>query len=175
METVEIVAIDPSLRFTGISKVSYNTETEKFKVSCCQVIKNKDSFKGTKAISYMLEQLSEAADDPDLLESEIVLVESPIMPFFSKFQGGAMISVAHIAGGAACLFGLDRVKLYRPSEWNRSKKKEVTHFDTQTILGTWETWGWKKSIKHKSQLEHVLDASSMALWYIKTNYIEKTT
>lgn len=172
MEIVEIIGVDPSLRFTGLGKVAYNTETKKIKVSGCQVIQNKTTLKGTDAISHMLEKIENVASEPDYSEAQDVIVESPVMPFHAKFQASSMISVAHIAGGAAALFGVDRVKLYRPTEWNRAKKKEKTHFLTQQILGPWETWTWKIAAKRKDHIEHVLDAVSMALWYLQENYIE---
>lgn len=172
METVEVIGVDPSLRFTGVAKVTYNTETKDFAVSGCQVLTNKAALKGTEAIAYMLELVEGVASEPEFLEAEDVVVESPVMPFHAKFQGSSMISVAHIAGGAAALFGIDRVKLYRPTEWNRAKKKEVTHFNTQQLLGPWETWRWRFAVRRKDQVEHVLDAVSMALWYIKEKYID---
>lgn len=173
METIEVIGVDPSLRFTGIGKVSYNTETKKIKVSGCQVIQNKTTLKGTAAIAHMLQGIEDLAGDAEFLDSEHVIVESPVMPFHNKFQGSSMISVAHIAGGAAALFGIDRVKLYRPTEWNRAKKKEKTHFITQQVLGPWETWTWRVAAKRKDHIEHVLDAVSMAFWYIQENFIEE--
>lgn len=174
MEIVEIIGVDPSLRFTGIGKVVYNTDTKKIKVEGCQVIQNKTTLKGTEAISGMLNRIENIASEPIYLEADHVIVESPIMPFNAKFQASSMISVAHIAGGAASMFGLDRVKLFRPTEWNKARKKEKTHFVTQQVLGTWETWSWVLAAKRKDHIEHVLDAVSMALWYLQENYLETT-
>lgn len=172
METIEVIGVDPSLRFTGIGKISYNTETKNIKVSGCQVIQNKTTLKGTDAISGMLGKIEDIASEPVYLDAKDVIVESPVMPFNAKFQASSMISVAHIAGGAAVLFGHDRVKLYRPTEWNRARKKEKTHFITQQILGPWETWNWVIAAKRKDHIEHVLDAVSMALWYLQENYVD---
>ncbi len=172
MEIIEIVGIDPSLRFTGVGKVTYNTETQKINVSGCQVIQNKTTLKGTAAIAEMLERIEHVASQHEYLEAKEVIVESPVMPFNAKFQGSSMISVAHIAGGAAALFGIDRVKMYRPTEWNRAKKKEKTHFLTQEALGSWETWNWSVVAKRKDHIEHVLDAVSMALWHLQEHYLE---
>lgn len=171
MENIEIIGVDPSLRFTGIGKVTYNTETKKFKVSGCQVIQNKTTLKGTDAIAGMLERIEDVASHPEYLDAKDVVVESPVMPFNVKFQASSMISVAHIAGGSAVLFGTDRVRLYRPGQWNRSKKKEVTHAITQQLLGTWDTWEWLVVARRKDHVEHVLDAVSMALWYMHENFI----
>lgn len=172
METVEVIGVDPSLRFTGIGKVIYNTETKQLKVEGCQVIQNKTTLKGTEAISGMLSRIENVACEPIYLEAGDVIVESPVMPFNAKFQASSMISVAHIAGGAAVLFGNDRVKLFRPTEWNRARKKEKTHFITQQVLGPWETWSWVLAARRKDHIEHVLDAVSMALWYLQEHYIE---
>lgn len=172
MELIEIIGVDPSLRFTGIGKVTYNTETKKISVSGCQVIQNKTTFKGTQAIAHMLAKIEDVASEPEYAEAEDVIVESPIMPFNVKFQASSMISVAHIAGGAAVLFGIDRVRLFRPTEWNRARKKEQTHFVTQAALGAWDTWQWRVAARRKDQVEHVLDAVSMALWYLQRKYIE---
>lgn len=171
-EIIEIIGVDPSLRFTGIGKVTYNSDTKKLSVSGCQVIQGKTTLKGVAKISDMLSQLEDVASEPEFAAAPFVIVESPVMPFNAKFQGSSMISVAHIAGGATALFGCDRVKLFQPSQWNRSKKKDKTHFLTQEILGPWETWRWRIAAKRKDQVEHVLDAVSMALWYLQTNFIE---
>jgi Holliday junction resolvasome RuvABC endonuclease subunit len=172
MEIVEIIGIDPSLRFTGVGKVVYNTETKAIKVTGCQVIQNKTTLKGTEAIAGMLDRIEGLASEPIYLEAKHVIVESPIMPFNPKFQASSMISVAHIAGGAAMAFGIDRVKLFRPTEWNKAKNKEKTHFNTQSKVGPWETWSWEVAARRKDHVEHVLDAVSMALWYLQEHYIE---
>ncbi len=173
MEIVEVIGIDPSLRYTGIAKVTYNSEKNSFKVSDCQVIQNKTTLKSTEAIKHMLESIEDLASAPEFCAASDVVVESPVMPFVQKFQGSSMIMVAHIAGGAASLFGLDRVKLYQPAQWNRRKKKEETHKNTQEILGNWNTWGFRVVPKNKAHVEHVLDAASMALYHIQQQYIEE--
>ncbi len=172
MEIIQVVGVDPSLRFTGIAKVSYNTETAKFSVSCCQVIQNKTTLKGTEAIVEMLNRLEKVAQTPEMQESDIATIESPVVPFNLGFQASSMISVAHIAGGASALFGIEKTKLYRPSEWNRSKKKEVTHALVQQALGSWQTWGWSVVARRKDHIEHVLDAVSMAYYHIQKNFVE---
>lgn len=172
MEIVEIIGIDPSVRFTGIGRVVYNSETKKVTVTGCQVLVNKTTLKGIPAMLNMLQMVEDVASNPDFADAPHVVVESPVMPFYAKFQGSSMISVAHIAGGAAALFGLDRVTMYRPSEWNKTKKKEKTHAVTQEVLGSWDTWGWDKVAKRKDQVEHVLDAVSMALYHLQKEYID---
>lgn len=172
MELIEVIGVDPSLRFTGIGKVSYNTETNKFAVSCCQVIQAKTTLKGTDKISDMLMKIQLASADTGFIDVPHVIVESPVMPFYANFQASSMISVGHIAGGCAALFGCERVKLFRPSAWNHSQKKEKTHRLTQAILGPWDTWQWSVAVKRKEQIEHVLDAVSMALWYLQDNFLE---
>lgn len=171
-EIIEIIGIDPSVRFTGIGKVTYNTETKKIFVSNCQVLVNKTTLKGVPAMMNMLEMLEFAASEPQYAEAPHVVVESPVMPFYAKFQGSSMIMVAHIAGGATALFGIDRTTMYRPSEWNKTKKKEKTHSITQELLGSWDTWNWSKVAKRKDQVEHVLDAVSMALYHLQKVYID---
>lgn len=172
MEKVQIIGVDPSLRFTGIAKVTYNTETKKFdKPSCCQVIQNRTQLKGTDAILHMLHEIEDLCKEDCYQEFDKAIIESPVMPFNAKFQASSMISVAHITGGAISLFGSKNVKLYRPSEWNRSKKKEVTHRNVQEFLGHHSTWDWRVPARRKDHIEHVLDAVSMAYYYIQTNII----
>lgn len=179
MEIVKVLGIDPSLRWTGLSIVEFNTETNEFKVNNCQLITCPvKKFKGLDAINHMIEQLAIAQWQSEFLDCNHVVVESPVMPFNAKFQGGSMISVAHIAGACAAYFGQnknsEKIKLHlvRPGTWNHCKQKEITHKNTQDILGPWEEWGFKKVIKSIAQIEHILDAASMALWYIQKNYLE---
>jgi Holliday junction resolvasome RuvABC endonuclease subunit len=170
-EIVEVIGVDPSVRFTGIAKVIYNTETQKFKVKDCQVLLSKTTLKGTEKLKDMLIKVEESALQSEYDNARHVIVESPVFPFYAKFQPSSMIRVAHIAGGAASIFGIDRVTFYTPSQWNHCKKKEDTHAIIQKILGPWEEWGWKVVCKRADQVEHVLDAASMALYHIQQIYL----
>ena len=172
METIRVLGIDPGLRYTGIALISYNSETKTYQTSECRILQNKATLKSTAAIKYMVEKLEEVSRCPGLWDAEHFVVESPVVNFNPKFQKSCMILVAHIAGAAAALFPLERVVFYQPSQWNKNKNKEQTHQNTQRILGDWMTWGFKQFPKNIKHIEHVLDAASMALYYIQKNYIE---
>jgi len=99
------------------------------------------------------------------------VIESPAIMFNKNWSGGAIASISHIAGGAAVIFGLNRVHLFRPNEWNHCRKKEATHNQTIAFLGETDSWHYRKALRNEKLLEHILDASSLALWYIKNNFI----
>lgn len=174
-EFVRVLGVDPSLRNTGLAIVEYNTEktileNDAFRVTDCQVMQNPNKYKGTAAILNMLDMLEEDAYIYN--EVDWVVIESPPIMFNKNWSQGTMSSIAHVAGGCAPIFGLDKSFFFRPSEWNSSRKKEVTHAKTQAILGDYETWEFEKKPRSEKMKEHILDAASMALWYIKSNYLE---
>ena len=178
MEKVKILGIDPSLRNTGIAIVTYNTELptshpEAFSVSHAQVIVNPQKYTGTEAILNMIDMLSKEAAKECYKEVNTTLVESPPIMFNKNWSGGTIASIAHISGAAVTLFGLEKGYLFKPNEWNRSRKKEVTHDQTISFLGNPDNWGYEKRVKSEKFMEHILDATSMALCWIKSNYIEE--
>lgn len=178
MELVKILGVDASLRNTGLALVTYNTELapndpKAFQVSNCKVVRNPPKYTGTDAILNMLDMLSDEALNPCYDEVSAVLIESPPIMFNKKWSGGTVSLIAHISGGAAVVFGIDRAHLFRPNEWNKCRKKDVTHNNTIAFLGHPDTWHFDKREKNPKFLEHVLDATSMCLWWIKNNYIEE--
>lgn len=178
MEKIKILGVDPSLRNTGMSIVTYNTEMpsndpKAFQVSHCQVLVNPAKYTGTEAILNMLDMIYEEAAKLCYQEVDQVLVESPPVMFNKTWSGGAIASIAHISGGAVAILGIQKAHLFRPNEWNRSRKKEITHNQTIAFLGSPENWQFEKRVKSDKYMEHILDAASMALWWIKSNYVEE--
>ncbi|VVB80747.1 Uncharacterised protein [uncultured archaeon] len=177
MEKVRVLSVDPSLRNTGLGIVEFNTEMDmrdpsSFKVSHCQVLVNPQKYKGTDAILNMLDMISDEAKKPCYQKVENVLVESPPIMFNKEWSSSVVSSIAHISGGAVALFGIEKSFLFRPNEWNKARKKDVTHHNTAQFLGNPEAWHYEKMIKSEKYLEHILDAVSMALWWIRENYEE---
>ncbi len=177
MEYVRILGVDPSLRNTGLAIVTYNTElppndATAFKTEHCQVLVNPAKFTGTDAILNMLDMIHEESKKSCYQDMAAIIVESPPLMFNKTWSGGAISSIAHISGGAVALFGIEKAHLFRPNEWNKTRKKEVTHNQTVCFLGASDTWHYEKRVKSDKYMEHVLDAASMALWWIKSNYIE---
>lgn len=178
METIKILSIDPSLRNSGLSVIHYNKEIspkdpKAFKITNCQVLTNPQKFTGTDAIMNMLDMLNECAKKECYQDVDNVLVESPPIMFNKNWGAGTISSIAHISGGAVALFGIEKSYLFRPNEWNKSRKKEVTHNQTLMFLGEHTTWHFEKVLKSEKLLEHVLDAVSMGIWWIKNNYMEE--
>jgi len=178
MEKVKILGVDPSLRNTGLGIVTYNTELpitdpKAFSVSHCQVLVNPPKFTGTDAILNMLDMIHEESKKECYQDVETVLVESPPIMFNKAWSGGAVASIAHISGGAVALLGIEKAHLFRPNEWNKTRKKEVTHANTISILGSPDDWQYEKRIKSEKYMEHLLDAVSMCLFWIKSNYLEE--
>lgn len=178
MEKVRILGIDPSLRNTGLAIVTYNTETppndpKAFQVSHCQVLSNPLKYTGTEAVLNMLDMLCDEAQKYCYQDIDNVIVESPPLMFNKMWSSSAISSIAHIAGGAAVAFDIEKTRIYRPNEWNKSRKKEVTHKKTIDFLGDPDLWQYERRIKSQKMMEHILDAVSMSLWYITQNYLEE--
>lgn len=178
MEIVKILGIDPSLRNTGLAVVTYNTEMpltdpKAFKTLSCQVLVNPAKYTGVDAILNMLDMMNEESQKDCYQDVETVIVESPSVMFNKSWAGGTISSIAHISGGAVALFGIEKARLFRPNEWNKSRKKDVTHNQTISMLGDADSWQYEKRVKSDKYMEHILDAASMALWWIKSNYLEE--
>lgn len=178
MEKVRILGIDPSLRNTGLAVVTYNsdlpiTDPKAFSASHCHVAVNPAKYTGTDAILNMLDMLSDLSKLPCYQEVDDVIIESPAIMFNKTWSGGAISSIAHISGGAVPLFGIEKAHLFRPNEWNKTRKKEVTHNQTISVLGATDSWHYEKRVKSEKFMEHILDAASMALFWIKSNYLEE--
>lgn len=178
MEKIRILGVDPSLRNTGMAIVTYNTEMllkdpKAFSVSHCQVLVNPQKYTGTDAILNMLDMINAESKKECYQETENVIVESPPAMFNKNWSSGAVASIAHISGGTVALLGIEKAYLFRPNEWNKTRKKDITHHNTQEFLGNAENWHYEKQVKSQKFMEHILDAVSMALWWIKENYIEE--
>jgi hypothetical protein len=178
MEIVKVLAIDPSLRNTGISILYYDSEIstknhKAFEVKHCQTLTNPQKYTGTDAILNMLDMLSVEAQKDCYKDVDTVLVERPPIMFNKLWSGGTVSSIAHISGGAVALFGIEKTHLFRPNEWNKSRKKDVTHNNTIAFLGNPDLWHYEKRIKSEKLMEHILDSTSMALWWITNNYLEE--
>jgi len=178
MEKVKILGVDPSLRNTGLALVTYNTElpptdSAAFTVSNCQVLVNPAKYTGTDAILNMLDMMFEEAQKECYQQAETVLIDSPAIMFNKKISSSVVSSIAHISGGAVALFGIEKCHLFRPNEWNKSRKKDVTHNNTIAHLGNADTWHYEKRVKSEKFMEHILDAASMSLFWIKNNYLEE--
>lgn len=177
MEKIKILGIDPSLRNTGLCVLTYNNELppyepSAFEVSHCQVLVNPPKYTGTDAILNMLDMMHSESQKECYQIPETVLVESPPIMFNKSWSGGTIASIAHVSGAAVALFGIEKSHLFRPNEWNKKRKKEITHNDTVGFLGNPDLWHYEKRVKSEKYMEHILDAASMALWWIKSNYLE---
>lgn len=177
MEKVKILGIDPSLRNTGLAVITYNTELspsdpKSFQVSDCQVLINPKKYTSIDAILNMLDMMQTEAEKECYQQPETVLVESPPIMFNKNWSSSVLSNIAHVAGGAAVIFGLEKCHLFQPNQWNKSRKKEVTHNKTIAFLGSPEKWHYQSKVKD-NYMEHVLDAVSMALWWIRSNYVEE--
>jgi len=177
MEKIKILGVDPSLRNTGLCIITFNTELppndpKAFLASHCQVLINPSKYTGTEAILYMLDMINDEAQKDCYEDVDTVIVESPPIMFNKNWSGGTVSAIAHISGGAAALFGIEKAHLFRPNEWNKTRKKDVTHNQTVAFLGEPDKWHYEKRVKSEKSMEHILDAASMALWWIKSNYME---
>ena len=178
MEVIKILGVDPSLRNTGLSIVSFNTDLSPndpsaFVVSHCQVLVNPQKYTGTDAILNMLDMIHEQSKKDCYQAADTVIVESPPVMFNKAWSAGTVSSIAHVSGGAVALLGIEKAHLFRPNEWNKTRKKEITHNNTIAFLGDADKWHYEQRVKSEKYMEHILDAASMALWWIKSNYVEE--
>jgi exopolysaccharide biosynthesis protein len=178
MEKIKILGVDPSLRNTGLAIVTYNTELSfndpsAFEVSHCQVLVNPKKYTGTDAILNMLDMMHQESLKTCYQEAETVIVESPAIMFNKKISSSVVAALGHISGGAVALFGIEKSHLFRPNEWNKTRKKEITHSQTIAYLGNADKWHYENRVRTESFMEHILDAASMALFWIKSNYLEE--
>lgn len=172
MEIVRIGGFDPGLRFTGYGIVNFNTETNEIWVSNCGIAKTPQKFKGLEAILIMNDKLEEITKRECFEACDNVIVEMPAAVYFNKFSSGALLPVAAVAGSLFSMIDHKQLIPVYPSVWNRGKKKEATTAMTESILGDYSDWLYDDIPKAKPQFEHIIDAVSMALWYIKLNYAD---
>lgn len=177
MEKVSILGVDPSLRNTGLAVVTYNsafptTDKRAFEVKAAQVLVNPQKYTGTEAILNMLDMINEESQKDCYRDVDTVIIESPAIMFNKNISSSVVSSIAHISGGAVACMGIEKSRLFRPNEWNKTRKKEVTHSQTIAFLGSPDDWHYEKRVKSEKHMEHILDAVSMALWWIKCNYLE---
>ena len=178
MEKVKILGIDPSLRNTGLAVIEFNTELptdhkDAYKICHCQVISNPAKYTGKDAIMNMLDMLTDESKKECYANVDHVIIESPSIMFNQKWSGGTISSIAHISGGCIPIFGIHRSHIFRPNEWNRSRKKEITQSNIAKVVGYADTWHFEKRLKNEKLLEHVGDAVGIALFWIKSNYLEE--
>lgn len=173
-EIVKILGVDPALRNTGLAVVCYDTEKKKFMPpQHCRILVNPLKYTGKDAILNMIDMIKETSQLEEYQNVDNVLIESPPVMFNKAWAAGVISSIAHVSGAAVALLGLEKAYLFRPSEWNKSRRKEHTHNQTQAVLGDFDTWHFPKQIKSEKHYEHIIDAASMALWWIKCNYIDE--
>jgi Holliday junction resolvasome RuvABC endonuclease subunit len=174
MPLIKVLGIDPSLRHTGLAVLEYDSDTKILqKPSRCMVIDNPQKFTGSEAILNMLDLLTDYKKDYDDIDH--VVIESPAALFNAKFPASSLITIGHISGGAVCIFGIQKSFLVRPVEWNRNRKKEVTHRKLEEIFGNAQEWNFYKKIKSEKNLEHVFDAVGMAYYWIKLMHMDEET
>lgn len=178
MSVIKILGIDPSLRNTGLAVVSYDTsmdinDPEAFSVDHCQVVCTPQKYKKKDAILCMIYLLKLEAAKKCYQDFESVLIELPAVLFNQQWSASTIGSIAPIAGAAVAYFGVEKTYLFKPTEWNRGCKKSVTHAMAQDFLGDCTKWNFEKEIKSRicpeKYYEHIIDAASLALWWIKTS------
>lgn len=177
MEKVRILGIDPSLRNSGLAVVTYNseipvTDPNSFTVSDCHVAVNPSKYTGSDAILNMLDMLSDLAEEEAYQNVDEVMIESPAIMFNKTWSAGTISLISHISGGCIPIFGIEKAHIFRPNQWNKCRRKEVTHNQTINVLGDPDTWHYHKRVKSEKRMEHILDAASLALFWIKSNYLE---
>ena len=176
MEKVNIVGVDPSLRSTGIAILSFDTEKKIISVPHhCQVLVNPQKYTGKDAILNMLEMMQNTYNHfPEYQNADAYIIESPGIMYNKNWSSSTLSLISHVAGGAAVVFGIEKVHLFRPNEWNKNRRKEVTHHNTTTYLSDPETWEFCCTLKSDKYIEHILDAVSLALFRLRNQYWEET-
>lgn len=172
MEIVRIAGIDPGLRFTGYGIVNFDNEKKEIWVSNCGLIKTPAKIKGIDAILHMRDELDEVSKRECFDACNHIVIEMPAAIYSKNFSAGSLLPVACIAGCAFKSFDKEKIVPVYPSVWNERKKKDKTRDITEKIVGHYENWLYDDMPKAKGQFEHIIDAVSMSLWYMKLNYLE---
>ena len=60
-------------------------------------------------------------------------------------------------------YGIEKAHLFRPNEWNKTRKKDVTHNQTVAFLGELDKWHYEKRVKSEKSMEHILDAAATTI------------
>lgn len=173
MEIVKVMGIDPGLRFTGYGSVNYNTETNEIWVDNCGLLKTPAKIKGIDAILHMRDELKELSSHEGFDKSDYIVIEMPAAIYSKTFSSGAMLPVAAVAGCAFSFMDKEKIIPVYPAVWNEHKRKEKTKSLTEEILGDHDGWEYDYKPKAKGQFEHIIDSVSMALWYMRLNYLEE--
>lgn len=171
-EMIRIGGFDPGLRFTGFGIVNYQSDSEEIWISNCGLVKTPAKIKGLDAILYMQNLLGNISERDCFQACDYILIEMPAAIYSKTFSSGSLLPVAAIAGGLFTLFQGEKMIPVYPTVWNQAKKKEKTRAITTEIVGEYESWGYDDMPTCKSQFEHIIDAVSMALWYMRTNYLD---
>ena len=172
---VKILSIDPSLSHTGLVILNYNDnlspeDPTAYKITHCQVVSKKQLATKKNGVMQMIWLLDQQSKKQCYQDCDLVLVESPTIMFKKEWSTITLASMSHVAGACIALFGVEKCYIFRPGEWNKSKKKQVTHYQTGIFLGDPAEWHYEKPLRSDKYLEHVMDAASMGLWFIKENY-----
>lgn len=178
MTIIRVAGFDPSLRNTGYGILTYDDETQELWPSFCGLIQTPARFTGTDAILYKIEEIHKLSQREEIKSCDKFIVESPAAIYYSGMSSGGLIPVAHIAGACAtilCLnktgsFDRETIKLVRPVEWNRSKKKAKTEQRLVELFGPVDEWDYHKKPKTASKLEHIVDAIGMAFWFMQEHF-----
>lgn len=173
MEIVRIAGIDPGLRFTGYGIVNFDLEKDEIWVTHCGLIKTPAKIKGIDAILHMRDELDELEEKECFESCDNIVIEMPAAIYSKKFSSGALLPVACVAGCAFKTFDKEKIVPVYPAVWNERKKKEKTKILTEEVVGSYDTWDYDYMPKAKAQFEHIVDAVSMALWYMRLNYLQE--
>jgi hypothetical protein len=171
MELIKILGIDPSLRNTGWSIIQFNSqtlETEILLSGVAQTYREKD--RGILGVKAMISKMQSISEDKIFQDVADVVIEMPMIIFNARFAQGSIPPVAAIAGGCCAIFGAERSNLVLPTEWNKGSKKEKTQVAIQERFGDVENWKFLGKCG-KTGYEHVLDATGIALWFLKVKYV----
>lgn len=169
MAITSVLGIDPSLRSTALCLVIYDDrlltdDKERFGIAFCKMILSNKSKDVSDAIIEMLKEITSFFMSEVICQSDFIVIESPS----PGFNSAAVIPTAHISGGVSAICGLQNSYLHKPSEWLHGRKREKAHEETIDILGDPSGWNWKEKTKSSKHKEQMLDAASLALWWIKT-------
>lgn len=176
---VKILGVDPGLRTTGYARINYDQETNEVWLDQVGVLRCHPSFKGLQAVSEMIKNSQQFSnqifkEDPDFFD--FCVIEFPAAIYNPNFSSGAMMPMAGVSGALYCSLTQEHPSkefiLVHPSTWNSRKKKAKTSQIIQEIFGEVGTWEFREPLKATTLYEHVIDAASMAYWYLDKHFIE---
>lgn len=174
-EHLRIVAVDPSLRSTGVAVLNWNSETNQIWVTNCAVLRTPVKYKKLEAIYYMIGLIKEFSEKEEIVACDQAVVEFPAAFYNPKFSTGTLSPLSAISGAAYSFLNdfekEPRAEMIYPTVWNKARNKRKTKDIIEELVGDQAHWQFDQAVKNPNMYEHVIDALGMAYYILERDYL----